>query len=102
GATAPAYTTTTPATAKWYRCYVICPLISAPNADTSLPVKVNTTPITPPYFEDFETGTIGVNMPCASYTYSWGSPGTYWTLGGSTFSGYGAITNHTPGGSKYL
>jgi hypothetical protein len=104
GATLPGYVTTTPATAKWYRCVVTCPLIGAPNVDTSLPVFVRTTPITPPYIEDFETGTAGVNLPCASNTSVWGSPGTYWTLGDGPFSGgaYPAIKNNTPGGSKYL
>jgi hypothetical protein len=102
GATLPGYTTPTPAAHMFYRCYVVCPLIAAPNADTSSAVEVKTTPITPPYFEDFETGTAGVNMPCAGYTYSWSS-GSYWYLRDGDFSSYyTAITNHTPGGSKYI
>lgn len=97
--TLPSYTTTTPAAAMYYRCYVICPLIGTPNADTSAKVYIGTTPITPPYIETFESGTAGVNMPCASYTGTWGSPGTYWYLENSGFSG---LINHTVGGSYYL
>ncbi|MDI9318841.1 MAG: T9SS type A sorting domain-containing protein [Phycisphaerales bacterium] len=101
--TSPSYTTPTPAAAKYWRCYVACTAISAPNTDTSAPVYVGTTPITPPYTETFESGTIGVNLPCASYTYTWGSAGTYWYLAGSAFgSSYPALINHTLGGSKYL
>lgn len=102
GATLPAYTTTTPAAKMYYRCIVTCPLITGANVDTSSWVLVGVTPITLPYVETFETGTAGVNMPCAGYTYSWGSAGTYWNLLAAPISGYSWITNHTPGGSKYL
>lgn len=102
GATTTSYTTPVLTAMRKYRCIVTCPLIGAPNSDTTDVVVVNVGPITPPYIETFESGTEGVNMPCASYTYSWG-PGYLWYIYGSPYdSYYSAIVNHTPGGSKYL
>jgi hypothetical protein len=102
GGTTTTYTSATLTSARKYRCIVTCPLISTPNADTTPVYLMNVGAIIPPYIETFESGTEGVNMPCASYTSSW-SAGYMWYLYGSPFdSYYSAIDNHTPGGSKYL
>lgn len=102
GGTTTNYTSGTLTTSRKYRCIVTCPLISAPNSDTTPVYLMNVGPITPPYIETFESGTEGVNMPCASYTYGWGA-GYLWYIYASPFDPYySAIDNHTPGGSKYL
>jgi hypothetical protein len=101
GATAN-YTSGTLVDSRKYRCIVTCPLIGTPNADTTPVYLMNVGAITPPYIETFESGTAGINMPCASNTYSWSSD-IYWYLYGTDYSSsYPAIINHTPGGSKYL
>jgi hypothetical protein len=65
-------------------------------------LKVDVGVITPPYIETFETGTPGVNMPCASYTYGFGYY-YYWNVMGSPLTyGASALDNHTTGGSKFL
>lgn len=107
GAATPGYTTPTLTTGPmYYRCVIVCGLIAAPNADTSVPVKVNVGPITPPYIEDFETATPGINQPCASYTGSFEGTGTsyyqYWGIKGSPGVSYPSVKNRTTGGSKYL
>jgi len=112
GGTTPAYTTPTLTTGPmYYRCVVICPLAGAPNGDTSTVTKVVVGPITPPYVEDFETATVGVNQPCAAtaagYSPSWdpSGPSAYyyqWSISGAPGIYYPSVTNHTPGGSKYL
>lgn len=100
GGTTSNYTSGTLTAARKYRCIVTCPLIGAPNADTTPVYLMNVGAIIPPYIETFESGTEGINMPCASYTYGWA---TYmWYIYGSPDSYYSAMVNHTPGGSKYL
>lgn len=102
GGTTAVYTSGTLTAGRKYRCIVTCPLVGAPNADTTATYFMNVGAIIPPYIETFESGTEGVNMPCASYTYGWGA-GYLWYIYGSPFdSYYSAIVNHTPGGSKYL
>jgi hypothetical protein len=100
GATMPGYTTGTISTVKYYRCVVTCPLISAPNVDTSKLIRVSVTPIVPPYTEDFEGATAGINAPCASYSGTWGT--TYWYLNDAPNGSYPGIRNRTAGGKKYL
>lgn len=102
GGTTANYTTPTLTTSRKYRCIVTCPLIGAPNADTTAVYLMNVGAITPPYIETFESGTEGVNMPCANYTYGWGAGYLWYLYGGPFDSYYSAIVNHTPGGSKYL
>ena len=100
GATAPAYTTGTPAATMFYRCVVTCPLITGANSDTSSVIQVRTLPLSIPYIEDFETGVAGVNMPCAAHTSFWAAS-SHWFLRDAPFSAP-IIVNRTPGGSKYL
>lgn len=101
GGTTAMYTSPSLIATTWYRCIVTCPLIAAPNADTSAAYEMRVGPLTPPYIETFETGTEGSNMPCAANTHDWN---TYsWYIYGTPFdSYYPAIDNHTPGGKKYL
>ena len=101
GATLPTYTTPLLTATRRFRCVVTCPLIGGLNSDTSSIVTVNVGFITPPYTEDFESATIGVNVPCAAHTASWFT--SQWWLYGAPFSStYPRIANRTPGGSKYL
>jgi hypothetical protein len=99
GGTTPGYTTGTPAATMFYRCVVVCPLITGLNSDTSTAIQVRTTPLNIPYIEDFETGVAGVNMPCAAHTASWIASSQWW-LREAPFAA--TIINRTPGGSKYL
>lgn len=103
GATTPGYTTPIlTAGPVYYRCRVTCPLIGGVNYDTSTATVVNIGAIAMPYVEDFELGTAGVNMPCASYASTWSSP-SYWTLMDGAYStSYPGLRNHTPGGTKYI
>lgn len=84
----------------YYRCKVTCPATGLFGySNTS---KVVTTPIPPPYFEDFETVTLGQNAPCAGAT-NWSPYGDYFnTKSGVSTWGYTDLVNHTPGGSKFL
>lgn len=102
GGTTANYTSGTLTAGRKYRCIVTCPLIGAPNADTTPVYFMNVGAIVPPYIETFESGTEGVNMPCASYTYGWGAGYLWYLYGGPFDTYYSAIVNHTPGGSKYL
>jgi hypothetical protein len=87
----------------FYRRRINCTATSATAASTTVAVAVSTA-ITPPYTEDFETGISGVNMPCASNSYTWGPAGTLnnWDLKTAPVSFYTWLTNRTTGGSKYL
>ncbi|GAA4448952.1 hypothetical protein GCM10023092_02340 [Rurimicrobium arvi] len=91
----------TAANTYYFRCKITCTAsgLSA-YSDT---VKVITTPITPPYLEDFESGTAGTNMPCAGSTY-WNTRPYYWNLANSPYDATYApgIKNHTAGGTNYL
>lgn len=104
GATLPTYTTPTLTATRSYRCVVTCPLISTPNSDTSSIVTVNVGFITPPYTENFETATVGVNVPCASVegVSNWLASTRWWIYGAPFSATYPMIANRTPGGSKYL
>ena len=99
GGTAPTYITSTPSATRFYRCVVVCPLITGVNSDTSAPIQVRTTPLSIPYIEDFETGVAGVNMPCAAHTASWIASSQCF-LRDAPFAA--TIFNRTPRGSKYL
>jgi hypothetical protein len=104
GANLPSYTTPVlSAGPVYYRCYVVCGAISAPNADTSLPAKVSVGALDMPYVETFESGVDGVNMPCAGIAGTWSSSIQYWYLRSGMYStSYPGVTNHTPGGKKYI
>ena len=105
GATLPSYTTAVLTSGpNKYRCVVTCGLIAAPNTDISTPVVVSVGALDLPYFETFESGTAGVNMPCAAVSGIWsGSSTLYWNLRSGDYStSYPGIKNRTPGGSKYL
>ena len=79
-------------------------MIAAPNSDISTPVVVSVGALDLPYVETFETGTAGVNMPCAAVSGLWSGTSTlYWNLrSGDYSSSYPGVKNRTPGGSKYL
>lgn len=97
----PALTLTVSAT-TYFRCIVKCTLGAATDTTYSSIVKLDVGAVTPPYIETFESGTPGVNMPCASYTYGFGGY-YYWNVQGSPMTyGLSALDNHTTGGSKYL
>jgi hypothetical protein len=105
GANLPAYTTPTLSTSPWYyRCVVVCGAIAAPNSDTSAPAKVSVGALDLPYVEDFETGSAGVNMPCASNSGTWNATSLqYWSLRSGAYStSYPGVRNHTPGGKNYI
>jgi hypothetical protein len=98
GSAASVSTTITAGGTYFFRCKVTCAATGLTSySDTT---KVMTTPITPPYVEDFEGSTPGTNVPCANYTYSWGD--YYWWTRSGVHPYCTGITNHTPGGSKYL
>lgn len=83
----------------YFRCKITCTATGLTTySDT---VKVTTTPITPPYTEDFEGGNAGTNMPCAGSSY-WGSAPSYWNLSAAPYIYGVGIKNHTTGGAKYL
>ena len=105
GATLPSYTTPVLSVGpNKYRCVVTCGLISAPNSDISAPVTVSVGALDLPYTETFESGSVGVNMPCAAVAGSWSAGSLlYWDLrSGDYSSSYPGIKNRTPGGSKYI
>lgn len=104
GATLPTYTTPTITTTRSYRCVVTCPLITGMNTDTSSVVTVNVGFITPPYTENFESATVGVNVPCAAVegVANWLASTRWWIYGAPFSATYPRIANRTPGGSKYL
>jgi hypothetical protein len=104
GATSPGYTTPVLTSGPvWYRCVVTCTAIGTPNSDISAPVKVSVGALDMPYTEDFETGTVGVNMPCAAVAGTWSSSINYWYLRAGAYStSYPGVKNHTPGGNKYI
>lgn len=104
GATLPTYTTPVLTASSSYRCVVTCPLIGAPNSDTSATITINVGFITPPYTEDFEAATIGVNVPCAAVagTGTWLASTRWWIYGAPFSAAYPMIANRTPGGSKFL
>ncbi|WP_344823171.1 hypothetical protein, partial [Rurimicrobium arvi] len=67
------------------------------------PVKVSVGALDLPYVETFETGVEGVNMPCAAVAGTWSSSIQYWYLRSGAYStSYPGVTNHTPGGNKYI
>lgn len=107
GATDPSYNTDPITDPTYFRCVVVCPLIGSPNADTSEACLVKVGPLLPPYIEDFETATAGVNQPCASYTYDFESSTSTsgfdsWGIKDMPGAWSASMDNHTPGGSKYL
>ncbi|MGC4058778.1 MAG: hypothetical protein QM743_11765 [Chitinophagaceae bacterium] len=100
GATSNPYTRTGITSSKYYFCKVGCSSGgSLVNTDT---VLLKTTPLDPPYIEDFETGTHGVNMPCASYTYGWNAYSYWYLYDGPHPYSWISLSNHTTGGSKWL
>jgi hypothetical protein len=104
GETAPSLTISLSTEGKYkYFCVVKCNAIAAPNFDTSSIAAVTVGALDLPYFEDFETAIDGVNMPCASHADEWYSSfDDYWNLKSGTHRDYSGLTNHTPGGKKYL
>jgi hypothetical protein len=104
GATTMTFTRTGISTTTYFRCKIKCGATgSFVYSDTT---SVNIPPLTPPYREDFETGTEGVNMPCAGTaggTTVWSAGSLlYWDLREGAYTSYPAVTNHTPDGNKYL
>lgn len=101
GTTATVTNTITATGTYYYRCKITCTSTGVfAYSDTT---KVTTTPIIPPYIETFESGSGGVNMPCASYTYYFGADWA-WNIRTTSYPSWSGATldNHTPGGSKYL
>ncbi len=100
GATTSPYTRTGISTTRYFYCSVTCSAGgTAVNTDT---VVVNVAPLTPPYVENFESTSPGVNVPCASYTYGWASGYEWWIYSGAPYSWIPSLDNHTPGGSNWL
>jgi hypothetical protein len=106
GATLPAYTTATLSTpgAYYYKVVVTCNTIGVPNSDSSDWIKVSVGALDLPYYETFETGTAGVNVPCAAVAGTWSAGNVnYWDLRSGPYStSYPGMKNNTPGGKMYL
>ena len=99
----PTYTSGTISSTAYYRCVIRCTLGSPTDTTYSPVLRLPVGAIIPPYIETFETGVPGNNMPCASYTFSFGAS-YYWNLLGAMYTAWGGapLDNHTSGGSKYL
>lgn len=101
--TNPAFLSGTISTSSYYRCVVRCTYGTATDTTYSAVVAIPVGAVIPPYKETFETGTPGINMPCASFTYYFGYTWAWNVMGGAyTAWGGAALDNHTPGGAKYL
>lgn len=95
------YWTFTPPAGRtlYYRCRLTCAAGGTSVTSTTVAVAVSS-PLLPPYSEDFESVTPSTNPSCASYTTAW-SDGQWWYTYGSSYDGM-YLDNHTPGGSNYL